>query len=163
MDKLSLNAYAMKVLSDHGCDCYTYGDGKAKKFLEDFKTAYPNGMDYPYIDVANEILSLSRPSPIYKAPFKMIYDMGHTVDSTEHECFETAKDEAIETLVEWIVERQAMWKSDTPTEEEKESFNIMIDDCSVRVVKYNPNTDEYEDYWSPSYEDENEIGWKNIE
>ena len=161
--KLSLNAYAMKVLSEHGCDCYTYGDEDAKHILEDLKTAYPNGMEYPYIEVANEILSMSRPRPIYKAPYKMIYDMGHTVDSTEHQCFETAKDEAIETLVDWIVEQKSLWKSDTPTEEEKGSFNMMIQDCSVEVVKYNPDTDEYEDCWMPTYEDEKAIGWEYIE
>ena len=56
--KLSLNAYAMKILSEHGCDCYTYGDEDAKHILEDLKTAYPNGMEYPYIEVANEILKM---------------------------------------------------------------------------------------------------------
>ena len=25
-----------------------------------------------------------------------------------------------------------------------------------------PMTDEYEDYWGPSYEDEEEIGWKEL-
>lgn len=163
MEKPSLDAYAMKVLSDHGCDRYTYGNGDAKNILDDLKAAYPDGMEYPYIDVANEILSLSRPRPIHKAPYKMVYDMGHTVDSTEHESFDAAKDDALGTLADWVAERKSEWESDVPTEGEKEKYNYMIQECSVEIVKYNPDTDEYDECWMPTREDEKEIGWEYIE
>ena len=44
--------------------------------------------------------------------------------------------------------------------QEREDFNYMICNCSVRVDKYNPNTDEYEEYWEPSSEELKNIGWK---
>ena len=49
-----------------------------------------------------------------------------------------------------------------PTEDELDNYNYMICSCSVWVSKYNPDTDEYEEYWSPSYEDEAALGWKEL-
>ena len=35
----------------------------------------------------------------------------------------------------------------------------MIWNCSVEVRKYDPMTDEYDEFWSPSYDDEEQLGW----
>lgn len=59
----TINEYAMDILKEHGCDEYTYGGNhdfcKPERIAEDLKTAYPNGMAYPYMDVANAIREIS--------------------------------------------------------------------------------------------------------
>ena len=54
---MNIREYAKKILDDHGCDQYTYGGEFSKHILNDLKTEYPNGMEFPYIDVANAILN----------------------------------------------------------------------------------------------------------
>ena len=160
---MTLESYAMKILADHGCDCYTYGDECAKDILSDLKEGYPDGMEYPYIDVANAILAISRPKPIVRAQYIMAFDMEDNSDGIEFDSFEAAKADAEDTLVEWMVEERNRWKNVFhPTEEELDNYNYMICNCSVWVAKYNPNTDEYETEWEPSYEDEEALGWKEL-
>lgn len=61
---LSIKEYAMDILKEHGCDEYTYGGTeewcKAEKIAEELKQAYPNGMKYPYIEVAKAIRGISK-------------------------------------------------------------------------------------------------------
>ena len=158
MDKNIID-YAWSVLKEHDCDEYTYGGEFSKHVLDDLKEAYPDGMKYPYIDVANAILSFSRAKPIYKAPFMMVWDTDSCCDGIECESFEEAKADAEDTLIEWACEEMRDWNG-MPTEEQIESYDYMYYNCSVRVDKYNPDTDEYEEYWSPSYEDEKTLGWQ---
>lgn len=158
----TLENYALKILADHGCDCYTYGGEYSKHVLDDLKEAYPDGMEFPYVDVANAILNISRTRPIYKAPWQMVYDTDTCTDGIDYESFEAAKESAFDTLLEWMAEERSRWANDTPTEEEIEDYDYMIYNSSTSVYKYNPYTDEYEEYWSPSYEDEKEIGWEPI-
>lgn len=158
----TLENYAMKILADAGCDCYTYGDEQATHLMDDLKEEYPNGMEYPYIDVANAILAISRPRPIVRKPWQMLWDNGEDCSGIGYDSFEAAKDAAEDTLAEWIASECACWLTDTPDEEERDRFNYMIGTCSVEVHKYNKDTDEYELYWTPSYEDEQRIGWVEI-
>ena len=58
--------YANQVLSEHGCDCYTYGDKnmpycQIASIAAELRTAYPDGMEYSYEDVAQAILDISKP------------------------------------------------------------------------------------------------------
>ena len=164
---MTLENYAMKILADNGCDCYTYGGEYADKLMDDLTESYPNGMKFPYIDVANAILSISRVHPIVRAPWKMVYDGGDFVDSSNHNSFEEAKSDAIETLFGWMHERSASWKFGDngeafPTDEQIEEWNDMIESCSVWAEKYNADKDEYEEYWFPPYDEEDKIGWTKI-
>ena len=158
----TIENYAMKILADAGCDCYTYGGEDAKHVLSDLKEGFPDGMEYPYVDVANAILSISRARPIARDPWMVVYDGDSFTDGFGCASLDEAKDRALGILVDWAEAERMNWKTDPPTEDEIDDFDYMIYNCSVWVEKYNPDTDEYEEYWSPSYEDEKEIGWEPI-
>lgn len=97
----------------------------------------------------------------------MIFDMGHTVDGIEHDDFEQAKVDAIDTLLTWIADETRNWKLDEnyiprPTEEQIDSWDTMINDCCVYVVQWDETSNEWDDVdnaWFPPYEIENEINW----
>ena len=157
---MTVEAYAMKILADHGCDCYTYGGAYGSHVLDDLKEAYPDGMEFPYVDVANAILAISKVKPIYKAPFIMAFDTEDNSDGIDCKTLEAAQAMAEDTLIEWMVDERNCWKDVFhPTEDELNRYNYMICNCSVWVSKYNPMTDEYEECWEPSYE---ELGWKEL-
>lgn len=163
MTKDTIIDYAKKILADHGCDEYTYGGEWGKDVLDDLKEAYPNGMEHPYVDVANAILSISKQKPIVRDPWIMVWDTDDTCDGIGCPSFEYAESEAIDTLVMWMTDARNEWNDVfNPTDEELDDYNYMICTSSVYVQKYDPMTDEYEDYWGPSYEDEEEIGWKEL-
>lgn len=157
-----VETYAMKILSDHGCDCYTYGGSyfPPEQIIDDLKEAYPNGMEFPYIEVANAILAMSKPVPVKRPKYVMVWDNDSCCDGFGCESFGQAKQDAFDTLLQWMCDESSNWKSETPTEEEKDNWDYMIYNCSVHVDKYNADTDEYEEYWYPSEEELEEIGWK---
>lgn len=159
---MTVESYALKILSDHGCDCYTYGGEDSKHVLEDLKEEYPDGMDFPYIDVANAILSISRPRPLYKAPFLMVWDTDHCCDGIDCESLGAAKCLAEDTLIEWQMEEISKWKDGVPTEEQIDDWNYMIWNCGVEIYKYDPDTDEYVVADRLSYEEEEQLGWREI-
>lgn len=157
---MTLENYAMKILADAGCDCYTYGGEQAKHILDDLKEEFKNGMEYPYIDVANAILAISRPRPIVRAPYRVWWDTDSCCDGYDCESFGAAKCSAEDTLCEWMCEEFCKWADPYhPTEEQKEDWDYMIWNCGVSVAKYNPHTDEYEECWSPSQEELDAMGW----
>lgn len=159
----SVEAYALAILAEHHCDCYTYGGESGQCVLDDLKEGYPDGMEYPYIDVANAILSISRVRPIYRAPYRMVFDTDSFCDGIDFESFGAAKCDAEDTLINWMVEERNNWKDCfCPTEEELDNYNYMICNCSVEVRKYNPDTDEYEEKWSPDWMEEEQLGWKEL-
>ena len=156
--------YAEEVLKKHGCDEHSYYGVSGETTIGDLKEAYPDGMKYPYVDVANEILAISKPEKIYRAPYRMVFDMGHSVDGIDFESFDAAHNDALETLVQWMCEFTMEHKIEsndisTWTKDQIEEWDYMIYDCSVCVTKYDPDTDEYYTCWEPSYADEEEIGW----
>ena len=160
---MTVEEYAKKILADHNCDEYTYGGEQGENILSDLKEAYPNGMDYPYVDVANAIIAMSRVKPIVRSPWMMCFDMESFCDGIGFESFGAAKCDAEDTLINWMCEERGKWKDIfSPSERELDDYNYMICTCSVEVRKYNPNTDEYEEVWSPSYEDEERLGWKEL-
>ena len=163
---MDIKEYAKKILEDAGCDQYTYGGEFSKYVLDDLKKAFPDGMEFPYVDVANAILEMSRPGPIYRAPYRVIWDTGDCYDGFNEETFEAAKDNALTILGEWMTQQAAESSSSDFHEwsdEDIEKWDFMICNCSVEVMRYNALTDEYEEWWSPSYEDEKEIGWLEYE
>ena len=160
---MTVAEYAKKILKDHGCDEYTYGGEYGKHVMEDLKEAYPNGMEFPYIDVANAILSISKQKPIVRAPWIVVWDNGECCDSVDAESFELAKCHALSILMTWMFEARDVWEDVfNPTDDELNTYNYCICESSVEVQKYNPSTDEYEEYWAPSDEDEAEIGWREL-
>lgn len=163
---MELKEYARKILNDAGCDEYTYGGEQAKHLMDDLKSAFkPGELEYPYVEVANAIFEISRPEPIKRAPYKMIWDTEHTVDSEDCDSFEDAKEAALNTYMLWMEEQWMEWESETPTKKNIEDWNYMIYNCCCYIVKYDPETDEYTDADDAHYlsdKELEEIGWKEI-
>lgn len=165
-----IRQYAKKILDEHNVPLTSYWGVNGETIISDLKEAYPDGMEYPYIDVANTIMKISTPTLIKRHPYQMVWNTDSCCDGAGYDSLIEAKESAIDTLVEWMVESQYDWKIKmdnnggeigyAPTKQQIEDFNYMIYSCYVEVQKYNPDTDEYEEYWSPSEEDENEIGWR---
>lgn len=160
MENFNIENYAMKILVNTGCDCYTYGGERSKNILDDLKAAFPDGMLYPYIDVANAILAMSRPEPIRRSAWRVCWDTDTCAEAYGVESFEAAKDDALDTLIGWMMEESNEWEDEIPTEEEMDNWDYMIETYSVSVEKYNPMTDEYEEYWNPNDDELKQIGWK---
>ena len=158
---MGINEYAKKILADAGCDEYTYGGEQSKHVLDDLKEAFPGGMEFPYVDVANAILEMSRPRPIYRAPYHVVWDTDNCTDAYDAGTFEWAKDSALETLAEWEAEQAHNYPANIRewTEKQIEDWDYMIYNCGVAVYKYDPDTDEYEEEWSPDTEDLEGVGW----
>ena len=161
------DAYAMLLLSQSGGDCYTYWGVEPEALVNELKEAFPDGMPFPYVDVANAILNITRPPMIYRPPWHVVWDNGSATDIVECEDFEEAKAEAFDILLMW----QADWTRENgssdghaePTDEEKESWNEMVRDRSVSVHKYNEEKDEYEEFWVPSPYDLEQVNWTEME
>ena len=152
--------YAEKILADAGCDEYSYGGTDGETIVRDLKDAFPDGMPFPYVDVANAIMEMSKVHPIVRSPWSVVWDTEHCCDGFGRDSLEAAQEGAIDTLVNWMAQERMEWADVfNPTEEELERYNHMIYNCSAHVAKYDPMTDEYEEFWWP---DEDEIGWKEL-
>ena len=161
--KYTIEEYARKILADHDCDEYTYGGEYSKHVLDDLKEAYPNGMEFPYVDVANAILAISKVRPIVRAPYRMNWSNDSCCDAIDYESFGAAKCAAEDTLAEWMCQERGEWKDFfNPTDEELDDYNYMIFNNSAGVAEYDPMTDEYEEIDGLSYEDEKNIGWREL-
>ena len=159
----NVEEYAAHILSEHGCDEFTYGGESGETVLSDLKAAYPAGMEYSYIEVANAIISMSKVKPIVRAPYIMRFDTDSFTDGIDEFSLEAAKMDALDTLLQWMAEEVQTWKDAfCPTDEELDNYNYMICNSSVSVCAYNPDTDEYDEIWYPSYEDEEKIGWREL-
>jgi len=160
-----IQEYAMKILKDSGCNEYSYGDKYADNILSDLKEAFkPGELKYPYNEVADAILSISRVQPrFHRAPFLMCWDTDDCADGIECESFGAAKCYAEDTLVEWACEENREWKFDgdipVPTQEQIDSWDYMIYNFGVSIKKYNPETDEYEDYYEFDQDELDKLGW----
>lgn len=154
--------YALKILHDHDCDEYTYGETKGETIINDLKQAYPNGMEFPYIEVCNAIIAISKRKPLERAPYRMIYDCdtGGFIDGIDCQTLEEAKDEAFKTLNIWM-ESESCWTNKTKAKQ-IEDWNYMIENDGVWVEEYDPETDGYEECWYPSDAELEDIGWKKI-
>lgn len=165
---MTIEQYAKKILDDAGCNLHTYGGDQAKHIMDDLKQAFPDGMpEYTYIEVANAILAMSTPEPIKRDPFILVWDTDSCCDSYGAESLEAAKNDALDTLLNWMVEESWNWSflpdgTPNPTEEQKNSWDYMIYNCWVEVRQYNPKTDDYETVWEPSDGDLTELGWKTF-
>lgn len=162
---MTLNELARKILRDADCDEYTYGGAESENIMTDITSVYePKDLaPYTYVEVANEILSFSHPRPIERKPFRVLWETNGMCDAVEADSFEEAKSIMENTFCFWMEEEYASWKNTEPTAEDIERWNIMIYDCHQMVQKYDPNTDEYEDYWEFTDEELDSMGWKLME
>lgn len=85
--------------------------------------------------------------------WKMIYDMEHTCDGIDCDSFEEAKARWEDCLTEWMTETEMEHPGDA------DAWDKMIYNCSAWISQLNEETGEYEEYWHPTYKDEQELGW----
>lgn len=159
-NEMKVEEYARKILAEHGCDEYTYWCTDGEQIIRDLKEAYPNGMEYSYVQVANAIMRISKPTMIERKPYCVVWETDSFCDGMYCDSFEVAKDDAFETLIQWMCDEQSEWHGEKPTKKEKENWDYMIYNSISYVQKYNEDTDEYDEYWYPSEEELEEIGWK---
>lgn len=161
---MSVYKYAKRILMDAGCDEYTYGGEQCKYLMDDLKAEFPDGMEYSYVDVANAILGMSRPRPIVRAPYLMVWDNDSGADSIECESFNEALMVAENSLVDWMFAETLCWDVKSgPTQEQIENWDYMIYNFSVEIRKYNPHTDEYEAVKEFTDEELHSMGWDEYE
>ena len=91
--------------------------------------------------------------------YRVCYDTEHFSGSFGCDSLESAKSYALDTLMEWMSQERSEWKSDTPTDEEKERWDYMIYNCGVSVEEYDERAGEYISAWEPSDLDVDCIGW----
>ena len=170
---MTIREYTLKLLEEYGCklDCYKgeFGEKYALSDMEEY--AKNNEVPFPLEDVAKELIAIGNEQP---APprnghkqYCMIWESENTCDGTEFNTEQEAKDNALNTLMEWLIQEQAEWSVDEkgiphPTEKQIENYNYMISNYSVCVVEWNEEVNAYNDTdygWYPSSDDENEINW----
>lgn len=147
--------FAHQLLAKHGCPMEAYRGVAVEEIVKDLRIEYPKKIgNFEHLEIARCLRRIgdSVPEPP-KAPFKMVWDNINCVDSTEHDSFEAAKEAAFDTLLLWMVD------CDLTYPQNAEEWDYMISNCSVCVRRLNQETDEYEDFWEPTYEDEAGIGW----
>ena len=133
---MTVQEYAKQILAEHGCDEYTYGGEWSKYVLDDLKEEYPNGMEFPYVEVANAIIEMSKVKPIERKPWMMCFDAEEFCDGIGFDSFDSATCDAEDTLVNWMVEERNNWKDVFhPTEEELEQrITAQIDKDSFEMA-----------------------------
>lgn len=94
-----------------------------------------------------------------KAEYMTVYNAEHFIDGTHYNTFEEARDAAYTILAEWVFDGMHILDKENYSEDALEGWNEMIEECWVAVYKYNPDTNEYEEFWEPSDEDYESVGW----
>jgi len=176
----TLREWAIQLLDSCGCklDCYkdrnclsNNGYKDACEDLERYKADNKCTFPFPVWVIAAELQSIGNEQPepiITHKRYQVVYDFGCSDGVNEFDNFEDAKDDAINTLVEWICDEQYTWEVDKdgvphPTDEQIDSWDIMINECCIYVREWKEDEQTYYDekmnYWFPSYEEENDINW----
>jgi len=159
----------VRLLEKYGCDLDCYRDGYDNA-VHDLQEIVKEGavLEGPLEEVAKALVEIGNEQPVRVEPVKeymMIFDMEHTVDGVAFETLEEAKSDAMDTYLLWIAEETAKWKCSEkgipmPTEEEIESWDMMVENCICYVAKRDPETGEYTDtVWNATDEELHEIGW----
>lgn len=145
-----VDKYSKYLLKTHHCSDACYRNESMTTIRGDIERVYPDGLEYPVEAVVCSIHrmhnSINFPEP---SQFHMVYDTGDAVSGIEHETFDGAKADVFDTLCEW----QSQF-SGSP-----DDWDMMIEESSTHVTKYNPETEEYDDYWFPSEEELRNIYW----
>lgn len=174
---MDVREYAEHLLIDCGCNLDCYKGDFAKHALPDMlEYAKENEVPFTLDDVAEALIAIGndQPEPPRKGHkrFCMVFDVGHSVDGVEFDTFEEARNDALYTLEQWIVDEQIKWSFDVaddgisviphPSEEQIDSWDRMINDCCVYVVEWDDVTSDWEDVdnaWFPSSDDEDALNW----
>lgn len=93
-----------------------------------------------------------------ETPYKVIWDNGDCCDGFECDTFEEAEARAWDIYDGWAEDGYYELARGDFSEEAIEDWNRMISECCVEIYKYDAETGEYEECWSPSEEDFEKVG-----
>ena len=93
-----------------------------------------------------------------KAEYMTVWNAEHCIDSIPQTDFEEAKQCALGILNDWANDGYQIMIQQDFSDDVREGWNEMIEECWVAVYKYNSDTKEYEEFWTPSDEDYEGIG-----
>lgn len=169
----AVREYAMHLLVNSGCDLDCYADRNYAKDAEKDLVFYEEEhgkMPYSIEDIAAALIQIGNEQPekvIERLPYMLRWDTDDTSDGYEIENYGTAKAEVEDTLLLWAAEEVHNWQFDEngiphPTEEQIENWDYMIYNCNAWVEKWNPVTQEYEEFDGSYLTDweYHEIGWE---
>ena len=101
---------------------------------------------------------------IERKPWCVVWNTLSDTDGVYCDSLEDAKDVCVEILIGWMESEPVYaYGVENATEEEIDDWNYMVMNCYTEIYKYNPDTDEYEEYCFLSEDDEREIGFVEIE
>lgn len=90
----------------------------------------------------------------------VLWDTDSCADGFRSNSFEHAKRDALDLLLEWETQEQMEWDGFTPTPEQIDSWDYMIESCSVMVCRHFPDdSDNYEEVWAPDDDELKRVGW----
>lgn len=165
--------YAMRLLVNEGCDLDCYSDENYAKDAERDLVEYEKEhgkMPYSIKEVANALIKIGNQQPkkvVMEAPYMFCWETQTTTDGFGKDSYEIAKAAVIDDLLGSIAIEIQDWEFDEngiphPTEEQIEHWNYMICNCGAWVEKWNPVTQEYEEFDGSYLTDweYREIGWE---
>jgi len=147
--------YAKELLEQYECKESAYKGVDLEKIESELKEDFPEGMPFPYGDVAKSLREIGDavPDP-QKKPFMMLWSNDSCADGVEYETLEEAKNGAFGCLESWMEVAELEYPQDD------EQWNNMLETCSVSVVQLNEETGEHDiEIWELSDDDAKEIGW----
>lgn len=165
---------AMLLLEEEGCPLDTYRNDTKGWAFDDVQFVMKTSPDrlggFDPIEVALELQQIGdEQHPRMKNPeWMVIWDGDSFSDSWYCESFEEAKNDAIDTLIEWQMQMVADHLN-LHSKEFIDSYNYMVTHCETHVKHREPipvpeDTDDddmgWEDYWYPSEQDLKDIGWE---
>ena len=173
----ALHRYAIKTLRHFECDmdAYTLGEypewrktisAAAEHEVEDLREVAKDNAEiqkwifeakFAPVDIAAEFYRIGEAAKArkeaHRARYHVVYDTEDNCDSYEAgNNLEVAKMSALDTLCDW----QTYFK---PQGSVAAAWDRMIYNCSVWVSRYNAESGEYEEVWSPSDSDLRKINW----
>jgi hypothetical protein len=94
-----------------------------------------------------------------KMEYMVVWNTEDCIDGIPEEDFEEAKATALTILDEWCNDGIKILQDNDFSDEVRRGWNEMIENYWVEIQRYNPETKQYEDYWSPSDEDLERVGY----
>lgn len=175
-----IREYAIKLLETCGCDLDCYKEAELGVVEQDLISYYckedaiekPDTMSIK--EIARELIKIGNEQPDLPRKghkkYLMVFDTDSSIDGVEFDTLEEALNDALETRILWMTEEQREWEFDDDgkpllEEEQIESWDYMIENCTTYVVEWNDEAGGYEDYDSATFlsdEELDKIGWKYI-
>lgn len=145
--------YAIQLLKETGCALNCYKGiplGHIIMDLKEYFSSHPSP-EFSINEIAENLREIgdeqSDPLP---APYKIVYDMGNTIDSVLFDDYEAAKEVMGNIYRSWLADEIYTWERNKrgklcPSQKQAAHFNYMIDEYSCCILKWREDLNDYED------------------